>query len=495
MRALAITGLIALTLTTLTTPALAAPSTHGAIGTFYKGHKALTGNPTGSEHKLAKGAYQNFSKGKVHWSSKTGAHFTTGKLQQGWAALKWERGYLSYPTSEQKCGLPDNGCYQSFSGGRVYVSSGTKAYAVKKNSAIDKAWGQQRYERGSLGYPTSNEKTSKGKTTQSFQGGTITATGSKATIAYAHSTASTTMKVASYNVACDKCSKLKWDSAARGGAVAADIKAQAPDVIGIQEASQGWLKDSKGNAIDKSQFDDLAQRLRTGGYKITNSKRNNCVNAKTPTKCVYKHQGASQGTRVFYNERTVKLLRADSLKLTSPSGNPRYFAWGEFQNKKTNKRFFFGTTHLSPGGSASLHTTQMKQITAEVKKKNSSKLPVIITGDFNSSNFRKDGYNPPAKVLSQSGYKDFLGHTFGTYNASSSTPKDRIHAEYSTFNGFNKKIAVAPKKGQLGSTIDYIFGSKNINVKQWETVVHIKSPGVLSSTPSDHNMIRANVTL
>ncbi|MYM18568.1 hypothetical protein GSY69_00880 [Brevibacterium sp. 5221] len=96
------------------------------------------------------------------------------------------------------------------------------------------------------------------------------------------------------------------------------------------------------------------------------------------------------------------------------------------------------------------------------------------------------------------GYDDFLAHSFGHWAPTAATPSDRINADFPTFNGYSTQVKLAPKNG-LGSTIDWMVGSSGVAVKQWETVVDVKSrtatAGVLASTPSDHQMIRATVAL
>lgn len=97
------------------------------------------------------------------------------------------------------------------------------------------------------------------------------------------------LRVASYNIKCTNCysglpNEGTWYQ--RRDSVVATVKGQRPDVIGFQEASQGWLKDGAGNPVSKSQFEDLLERL-GAPFKITNSYRNNCVKSTTPTNCVY----------------------------------------------------------------------------------------------------------------------------------------------------------------------------------------------------------------
>jgi len=201
----------------------------GSIGSYYKKHKSTTGYPRANEKKITKpnGYYQTFANGTVYYSSKSKSHFVKGKIKAKYKTVKYEKGYLGFPTSDQKtfkynkkasyqnfqngmiiyssstgghtlkgamknkwkaagwersalklpkgdekCGLKNKGCYQSFQKGSIHWTSKTKAQITK--GAIRTAWGKTKYEKGKLGYPTSGEFKSGSKTRQNFQGGYIT---------------------------------------------------------------------------------------------------------------------------------------------------------------------------------------------------------------------------------------------------------------------------------------------------------------------------------
>lgn len=304
------------------------------------------------------------------------------------------------------------------------------------------------------------------------------------------------LSVASYNVKCANCfagaaNELTW--AGRRSAVVANIKAQMPDVIGIQEASQGWLKDDQRPG-GVSQFEDLQERLQAAGanYRLTNSKRNNCVKDTTPNLCVYADKGASQGTKLFYNATKVSLVSQGSLAL--PPDRSHYLAWGIFIQKSTNKKFFVGDTHLTPGATADVHTKQTQAITAEIKKRNPQNLPVLLTGDLNSHKWTTPR-NAPYDVLIAAGYKDPLGNTYASdLPSGAATAEKTVGANYDSFNAF-KRLANARNAWGNGTYLDYIFTSK-MRVVEWRTVVNVDSKGnFIGTIPSDHNMVKATVQL
>ncbi|MDQ3158042.1 MAG: fibronectin type III domain-containing protein [Actinomycetota bacterium] len=312
----------------------------------------------------------------------------------------------------------------------------------------------------------------------------------------------TPLRVASFNVKCANCnSHLPEEGtwAERRGTVVSTIMGQSPDAIGIQEAAQSWLKNSSGDSIDLSQFEDLRNRLKSAGgnYQLANVHRNNCVKSTTPTKCVAKDQGASKGTKVFFNADTVELVSQGSKRLESAcSGcNERYLAWAILRQKSTGKKFFFATTHLEPTSTYyAARSIQTQQLVAEIKAKNTGKLPVIVTGDFNSTRYQTPANDPYDKMIA-SGLVDPLGHTYKSAKISSkATAEKRIHANYNSYNDF-KRAQTFYGTNENGSNLDYIFTSP-MRTTEWETVVTLDSAGKLSGTiPSDHNMIRATVLL
>ena len=316
------------------------------------------------------------------------------------------------------------------------------------------------------------------------------------------------LRVASYNVTCDKCfdgqpNELHWKD--RRNAVAASIRAQHLDVIGVQEASQGWLKDAAGNKIDRSQFEDLRDAL-GGSWTLTNTHRNNCVRSTTPSGCVYKDQGASDSDRILYDSTRVTMLDQGSRLLPNAGGkNDRYVTWARLQQRSTGKQFMFASTHLEPAkdksGSLVLHQNRKAQaevVVATVAAHNPGHLPAFVVGDMNSSRFPHD-YSPtnaPYDVYTHAGYVDPLG---GAWRATRTAPgalvQHRVRTWANSFNGFDR--TVERKDGWVnGSYIDYIMVSRGISVPEWETVVDLGPDGDLAGiVPSDHNMIRATVVL
>ena len=122
---------------------------------------------------LRGGCFQQFQGANIHWSPASGARATRGAIGRAWGAQGWERGFLGYPTSDEICGLPDRGCFQLFQGGSIYWSPASGARPVR--GAIRSAWGASGWEAGRLRYPVSGEICGLpgGGCFQQFQGGAM----------------------------------------------------------------------------------------------------------------------------------------------------------------------------------------------------------------------------------------------------------------------------------------------------------------------------------
>lgn len=161
----------------------------GAIGERWQddGGEAYYGRPTTAERcgLTQSGCYQVFEKGFIHWTPGTGAWGTRGAISRKWRATGSENGPLRYPVGPERCGLVDGGCYQTFQDGYIHW---TPAYAdaYYTKGAISSRWRSLGSENGFLGYPKSDEAGGlvNGGVYQVFQGGSIhwtSATGAQAT--------------------------------------------------------------------------------------------------------------------------------------------------------------------------------------------------------------------------------------------------------------------------------------------------------------------------
>ncbi len=300
--------------------------------------------------------------------------------------------------------------------------------------------------------------------------------------------------VASYNVATKSITTGgSWTK--RRGAVAETILSQRPDVIGLQEASQGKL-----TGLDLSQAEDLVNRLGSP-YALANTARYNCKNPSTPHKCSSKYQGASNSQKIAYRTDKLTLVQHGSKRTSSSKTKMtehRYVEWAIFRDRASGRKFFFVNVHLDPGKTSkarSMRKKQVDQILAVIKAKNPTKLPTYVVGDFNSHKWSEPS-NGVYDQMVKAGYRDPLGNTYkSTKTAPGAIVERRKNTHFSSYNDWDRVAPVKPNWIN-GIYLDYIWTSSGIAVPEWETVVKVDSQGrFIGQIPSDHNMLRARTRL
>ena len=200
--------------------------------------------------------------------------------------------------------------------------------------------------------------------------------------------------------------------------VASQVLFHDVQILGVQEA----LHD---------QMVDLSERLKA--FKYVGVGRDD---GKT----------AGEYSAIFYDTTRLKLLQTQTFWLSEQPGVPgskswdaaitRIVTWAKFTDRKTKKQFFVFNTHFDHIGvkaraeSAKIIIQKVKEITG--------KLPVIVTGDFNSP-----PSDDPYKLIIDQGNPDRLIDT----KSVSVTPH---YGPTGTFNAF---------KGKENSNepIDHIF--------------------------------------
>ncbi|HYG81904.1 MAG TPA: galactose oxidase-like domain-containing protein [Pyrinomonadaceae bacterium] len=139
------------------------------------GPAGLLGSPTTPEQAAPDGVgrFRHYQRGSIYWTALTGAHEVHGAIRGKWSSLGWERSLLGYPLTDE-LPTPDGvGRFNHFAGGSIYWTLATGAHEVHGDIRI--RWAALGWERGHLGYPTSDEMdTPHGDSRMShFQGGAI----------------------------------------------------------------------------------------------------------------------------------------------------------------------------------------------------------------------------------------------------------------------------------------------------------------------------------
>ncbi len=121
------------------------------------------------------GRYNHFSGsgGSIYWSPTTGPAEIQGAIRSLWVAYRWEQGLLGFPTTDELTTPDGVGRYNHFSGtgGSIYWTPATGPHEVQ--GSIAALWAALGWERGALGYPTSDEYGVTGGRQSDFQHGTV----------------------------------------------------------------------------------------------------------------------------------------------------------------------------------------------------------------------------------------------------------------------------------------------------------------------------------
>ncbi|ANN14564.1 sugar dehydrogenase [Amycolatopsis orientalis] len=119
------------------------------------------------------GRYNHFSKNaSIYYTVQTDAKAIWGRIRARWEALGWEAGPMGYPTMEEATTPDGIGRYVHFTkAGSIYWTMQTDAHGVW--GAIRQRWEALKWEAGYLRYPTTDEFAVTGGRQNNFQGGYV----------------------------------------------------------------------------------------------------------------------------------------------------------------------------------------------------------------------------------------------------------------------------------------------------------------------------------
>jgi hypothetical protein len=141
------------------------------------GSSGFLGAPTSGEILNADGVgyHQDFSGGTIYWHPDLGAYEVHGVIRARWVALGNETSALGYPLTDESSTPDGVGRFNHFQHGSIYWHPNTGAHDVR--GRIRERWAQLRWERGFLGFPTQDHQAAtSGRTSvafSQFQGGRI----------------------------------------------------------------------------------------------------------------------------------------------------------------------------------------------------------------------------------------------------------------------------------------------------------------------------------
>jgi endonuclease/exonuclease/phosphatase family metal-dependent hydrolase len=274
-----------------------------------------------------------------------------------------------------------------------------------------------------------------------------------------------------------------------GGQTTRNPATAPPEVIAVQEANQSY---AKFDARCTNQLIDLRNRLNAGGarhYEAT---------SLSPS--------ASVGTRILFDTARLRLEAAGSVLLAPRTTTHPHLAWAVFQVRDGGQRFFFGSVHLVPqedAGSNAVRDAEWNRLLALLADPALTRgLPVVLGGDFNSR--RSDTTQPSAlthlPLMAGAGVGDSLLGDLDPADreltVSQARPESTVNANCSSTNGFRLLQHCEKDPSRIGQQIDYLFASNVLPVLTWEVVLDLDDQGNwLGTIPSDHNLVRATVTL
>ncbi len=117
--------------------------------------------------------WQSFQGGQIATVGSS-AWITTDAIRQRWLDTGGPTGSLGTPTGSSLTTAKDNGFGQHFQNGEIYGTTTLGAHSVQ--APVLAKWKNANYEAGTYGYPTADQTCTDTQCSQTFQGGTITAT-------------------------------------------------------------------------------------------------------------------------------------------------------------------------------------------------------------------------------------------------------------------------------------------------------------------------------
>jgi endonuclease/exonuclease/phosphatase family metal-dependent hydrolase len=284
----------------------------------------------------------------------------------------------------------------------------------------------------------------------------------------------------------------------RRGTVIREILGESVDVIGVQEANQS--SHFASHLVDgQNQYLDLRNGLNKAGgnFALANANAYNCVRPDTAWKCHYKNRGASNSERILYNPSHVTRIYAGAMQYRHQSSDFKgaSLAWAWMRAKGNGHKFLFTTTHLNPTHRG-VRQAQWWEMIRKIKQIRHG-YPVVSVGDFNAQKF--DSLTKPMlPAMKNAGIGDILNQRYRVNPPSGVRAKHLINAWINTNNHWLRNMrtwAYEDQHNKIGNNIDYIFASNYLKVPEYKLVVSHSGLNVDGVFPSDHNMIRATITI
>lgn len=279
------------------------------------------------------------------------------------------------------------------------------------------------------------------------------------------------VKLMSYNIT-KTGSGPAWET--RRDAVAATIAAQAPAILGLQEAVPLLVTGVTSTRV--TQYADMLALIDDRYAWVTSR--------------------GSSGTKLAYDTTRFRVVEAGVKALTTLGEATRYAVWATLAERSGTGRVFVVNTHLEPGDLTvevnEARARQATEILALIARERPAGVPVVVLGDMNSS--RATVPNRPYEVFTSS-LVDPVGNAADTWRLTApGLAEHRVDLEYKSYN---KWLPTAMRTSYpVGTRIDWFVVSAGLRVAEARTVVTLDTAGVFVGTiPSDHNPVTLTVHL
>lgn len=186
-------------------------------------------------------------------------------------------------------------------------------------------------------------------------------------------------------------------------------------------------------------------------------------------------------------ERLSAPTTLDVNRVNLQSGTQRTMTYAFFRHIATGRRIIFAVTHFivdasstanNPARTESAHL--VGRLLSELRAKENDRPAIILTGDFNQST-----------NITDSPYAVLAGYGLSNVKATATTVENPT---LNSYNGFDPAMAGR----QNGECVDGVLTTSDLSIPSAGVFVKYATGSALplaTPIPSDHNMVRANVSL
>lgn len=279
--------------------------------------------------------------------------------------------------------------------------------------------------------------------------------------------------------------------------------ATAPVPAQFVAASQNLRYSSLDSGVAGQNWADrkaaLAQAITDSGAAIVGCQENDNANTLTSQTQQLKAllggtwavaDGSANNGILFKSDVFERLSAPTTLdvnRVNLQSGTQRTMTYAFFRHIATGRRIIFAVTHFTVDASSTANNPARTEsahivgrLLSELRAKENDRPAIILTGDFNQST-----------SIADSPYAVLAGYGLTNVKASATTVENPT---LNSYNGFDPAMAGR----QNGECVDAVLTTSDLAIPSAGVFVKYAAGSALplaTPIPSDHNMVRANVSL